>query len=392
MRHILTFVGSYLPGYKAGGPIRTLSNMVESLSDDYVFKIITRDRDLGDDHPYPGIKQNEWNEVGHSQVYYLDYANLSFLNIIRLVKKTPYDVIYFNSFFSWDFTIKPLLLRWIKLIPPTTPIVVAPRGEFSAGALALKTFKKKLYISTVKILRLYKNVIWQASSEHEKEDILRIIGKDTDVFIAPDVPAPIGKGNFLRVVNHKKPGIIKCIFLSRIARMKNLQVALDILKNIKGRVEFNIYGPLEDIAYWRECQESIRKLPKNIYVNYRGLIPHEEVGAVFSEHHLFLFPTLGENFGHVIIESLVAGCPVLISDQTPWRNLEQEGVGWDLPLDRLEVFQQVLQKCVDMGEEEFRQLSRRATEYGIERSNDLEVLDANRNLFEYAIDKMRNRN
>jgi len=53
---ILTSVGYYLPGYKAGGPIRTLANMVDKLGDDFQFKIVTADRDFDDMKPYPEIK------------------------------------------------------------------------------------------------------------------------------------------------------------------------------------------------------------------------------------------------------------------------------------------------------------------------------------------------
>ena len=46
-----------------------------------------------------------------------------------------------------------------------------------------------------------------------------------------------------------------------------------------------------------------------------------------------ILPTLGENFGHVIVEAWTAGCPVLVSDRTPWRQLASHGVGWDVALD-----------------------------------------------------------
>ena len=52
-----------------------------------------------------------------------------------------------------------------------------------------------------------------------------------------------------------------------------------------------------------------------------------------AKNDLFFFPAHGENYGHVIAEAMAAGCPVLISDQTAWRNLEEKGAGWDLPLD-----------------------------------------------------------
>jgi glycosyltransferase involved in cell wall biosynthesis len=51
-----------------------------------------------------------------------------------------------------------------------------------------------------------------------------------------------------------------------------------------------------------------------------------------SQHDLFFLPTLGENYGHVIVEALQAGLPILISDQTPWRDLKDRGIGLDLAL------------------------------------------------------------
>lgn len=387
---LLTFLGSYLPGYKAGGPIQSLVNMVDRLGDEYSFKIVTQDRDLGDSCPYSGIKPNEWNKIGKALVYYFPPESYSIMNLRRVINQTPHDLIYLNSFFSWGFTIKPLLLRRIGLIPKHTPLVIAPRGEFSLGALKLKSFKKKTFLYIARKIGLYNGMVWQASSQYEKEDIIRVMGNVTEVVVAPDLPAHFKLESSDLTSNPKKAGSIKCIFLSRISPKKNLKGALSILDGLKGQVEFNIYGPLEDTDYWKDCQTVIRNLPNNISVNYKGLLTHEEVASVFAEHHLFLFPTLGENFGHVIIESLVAGCPVLLSDQTPWRNLAQDGVGWDLPLERPELFQQVLQKCIDIGEDEFRQLSQRAREYGVERSNDIEALEANRNLFKYTIERCGN--
>jgi hypothetical protein len=67
---ILTSVGYYLPGYKAGGPIRTLANMVGRLGDEFQFKIVTADRDFDDTKPYPEIKIDGWNSKGYPENYY----------------------------------------------------------------------------------------------------------------------------------------------------------------------------------------------------------------------------------------------------------------------------------------------------------------------------------
>jgi len=115
------------------------------------------------------------------------------------------------------------------------------------------------------------------------------------------------------------------------------------------------------------------------------MVEHESVGRIFAEHNLFLFPTLGENFGHVICEALSAGCPVLISDQTPWRNLQKEGVGWDIPLAETERFRAVLQQCVNGGDEWYASLAARASEYANKVVSDPAIVEENRRLFRYAI-------
>jgi len=157
-----------------------------------------------------------------------------------------------------------------------------------------------------------------------------------------------------------------------------------MLQGLSGEVSFDIYGPIEDAEYWNHCKKAIGALPSNIQVEYRGMIEHERVREVFSVHDLFLFPTLGENYGHVICEALSAGCPVMISDQTPWRNLRTKGVGWDIPLKEAEEFRAILQQCVDADGEWYSAISARAAEYGKLAASDPVIAEDNRRMFRYA--------
>ena len=68
---IVVCTGYYLPGYKSGGPVKSIENIVESLHSDFRFRLLTADRDLGDSSPYPELKKNEWKEVGNAEVKYL---------------------------------------------------------------------------------------------------------------------------------------------------------------------------------------------------------------------------------------------------------------------------------------------------------------------------------
>ena len=96
--NVLTFCGHYLPGYKSGGPVRSIANMVNILSDEISFSIVTSDRDLLDRMPYPGIKVDSWNSVGKAQVYYCSPENRSIRSFSRLINATPHDILYLNSF------------------------------------------------------------------------------------------------------------------------------------------------------------------------------------------------------------------------------------------------------------------------------------------------------
>jgi glycosyltransferase involved in cell wall biosynthesis len=315
-------------------------------------------------------------------------------------------VLYLNTFFSRRFSMLPVLMRWLKLCRPLS-LVLAPRGEFSLGALGLKPMRKRLYIGISGWLGLYWGLIWHASSEFEAADIRRqfpktrqvgvaevICGAHThagktwpsDVVTASDLAhiSPLPKGR-----RAKTPGALRVVFVARCSRMKNLSGALRMLSGISGDVSFDIYGPAEDLEYWDECQCLIAALPPNIRVRYEGALEHKEIGRVFAEHDLFLLPTLGENFGHVISEALALGCPVLISDRTPWRNLQAEGVGWDIPLGDTERFRSVLQQCVDGDNEWFTALSSRAQSYAVKRACDPVTIESNRKLFKLACDSLR---
>ena len=48
----------------------------------------------------------------------------------------------------------------------------------------------------------------------------------------------------------------------------------------------------------------------------------------YRQADLFVLPTLGENFGLTVAESLSAGTPAISTIGAPWSGLESEGCGW----------------------------------------------------------------
>ncbi|WP_369684055.1 glycosyltransferase family 4 protein [Pseudomonas gingeri] len=381
---VLTFLGYYLPGYKAGGPLRTLVNMAAGLSDSVEFWIVTRDRDQDEPKSYPSVSGNTWQRVGDVYVYYMTPDQCAVKGMAKLVSSTPHDLLYLNSFFDPVFTLKPLLGR--SLLRSTgKPVVLAPRGEFSRGALNIKRFKKNIYKFVFSWL--YRNINFQASSEYEKEDLLRGLPwlQRDKISVAVDLPGPVGeKSQFNpRSVGDRslEESSLRVVFLSRIARIKNLDYALSVLMHVKCRVVFDIYGPREDPEYWAECEALISKLPVNIKVGCHGNVLPDEVKGTFAAYDLSFLPTQGENYGHVIAESISVGTPVLLSDQTPWRSLEADGLGWDLPLDNPRMFSEKIDLLASMADEERSFRRELVYKKAKEKLMDKVAIDANRELF-----------
>ncbi len=377
---VLTFIEYYLPGYKSGGPVRSVSNLVNQMGDAFRFKVVTADRDEGDAQPYSGIAENQWNVIHKSQVLYLSPGQKNILHLRRLMLNTQYDRIYLNGLFAPFYNIQPMLLRRLKLIPQK-PTVLAPRGQLAPGALKFKTLKKVLFLVAARVLGLYRGITWQASSKVEGNEIQRWFGKQARVVVASNLGADPANRFDSRHRRKKIPGKLKAVFLSRIARKKNLDGALRLLSRFEHDLTFNIYGPMEDENYWQECREIIKNLPDNIQVQYCGPVSNDRVHAMLQDHDLLFFPTWGENFGHVILESLLAGCPVLISDQTPWRELEKRGIGWDIPNDEPEKFLSALNDCCQMDLKEHQRVSDRARRFGNEFLNDGKTIEKHKELF-----------
>lgn len=375
---VLVLADYYLPGFKAGGPIRSLENITESLGGTVDFIILTNDRDYGDRQAYPAIDTKTPQSVGNAQVVYLSKRQRFLWPMLRIMKKQDANIIYLNSVFSFFYAIQILLLRRMGCFKGIK-IIIAPRGEFSQGALALKKTKKKIFLFFSKMLGFYKKVLWQASSPHEQEDIRRAVHRDALIAIAPDIPR-IHKSVIMQN-RPKKPGVLHIVFLSRISRKKHLLFAIESLKTVVGTVHFHVYGPLEDPEYWRCCQRAADSLPSAIDFTYKGVVPPEAILETLSAYDLFYLPTLGENYGHVIFEALASGCMILVSDQTPWRDLQKQGVGWDCSLQDAGRFATILQEMVDMPETVYRPYSQNAIAYAAQHANDPDILRANKKLF-----------
>jgi glycosyltransferase involved in cell wall biosynthesis len=323
----------FAPGYKAGGPIRSCVNVAYAMRHDFDVWVITTDRDINETQAYPDVKVNEWLDFDTNiKVKYLSPDRLAYRNIKAELTAIAADTIYLNSMYSQPFTVFPLLLAKQNLL--NSKIVLAPRGMLKDSALQYKALKKKVFLKGLKFLGAYRNIYFHATNAEEKNDIqLHTGAKTSRISTVSNFPCLVAD-TFQRI--EKQENEVKFIFLSRILPIKNLLFILNILEKTTAKVTLTIYGTAEDTAYLSHCQTTATALPSNIKVAFMGEITPLEVPKALQQSHFFVLPTLGENFGHAIFEAFAQARPVLISDQTPWRDLQTQQIGFDIPLNKPE--------------------------------------------------------
>lgn len=325
-KEVLAFCAYFEPGVRAGGPIRSVGYVLTSVGTDVHVTLVTNDRDLGDVAPYPGLSGRLVSWGRHHVFYWSSGRLLSVPRLLHQLGHRNFDVLYVNSFWSPGFSLLPLLLRRIGLIKARR-VMVAPRGEFTVGALSLKRLKKRAFLPIYRFLAHEESDVWHVSSDDEAGDVQRLF-PGANYVVQPASRGPEPRGSIV-----PSGDVARVVYLSRIHPAKNLALVLKGLYEVSGPVVFHIYGPTEDDNYWQRCRSLIESLPKNIECRYVGQARPDKTIDLLSVYDAMLLPTLGENFGHAIAESLAAGCSVFCSERTPWTPVLLSGGGEVLPLE-----------------------------------------------------------
>lgn len=348
---ILIFYDYFYPGYKAGGPIQSLTNLVLALQNEFSFSVITTAYDLLSDRPYDSVIQNTWNEVqfpnynGTLSVWYAGKGKPSLLQLKALIIQLNPQAIYLNGIYSYRLFLQPLILNRLFL---SLKVVICPRGFLQSGALSVKSTKKKYYIKILQKAKLLNNVVWHATNEEECNDIRKLFPENKGIIIASNIPkTPVSEIVFPK----KKQGELKLVYLSLISEKKNLLLLLQILKELPNNIQLTIYGPVKDPKYWSQCVELINEMKDQVV--YKGDIEPAEVQDVLSRYDAMVLLTKGENFGHALYECLSVGRPLITSYFTPWNHLEQSKAGANVDISNVNDCKSKMQQLANLSVADF---------------------------------------
>lgn len=377
-KRVLVFIDWFLPGDKAGGPVRSVVNLIEHLHSEIEFSVVTRDTDYTASKPYTTIKVDSWNDSSLGvKVYYISEKQLTRETIGRLLTESQYDSVYLNGMWSQPFTIWPL--EFLKSNKKNVPVTLAVRGMLAPSALAIKWLKKKLFLAISKMKGTYSGITFHATTAAEAKQVRKTFGNEVTIHVAGNLPRKTSVQEFAHII--KKKEALRMISVARVAPEKNTLYAIETLIHVKCGPQFDVWGAYYDNEYAMACEYAAKKLPEGNVVRFNGPLDSKAIHHTIAEFDLLFMPTRGENFGHIILEAMQAGVPVLISDQTPWRNLAEHKAGWDLPLDDPKGFAYIIDKVAAMDETELAEWRRGAKEFAARYSNDEKLIGLNRNLF-----------
>ncbi|HBK90021.1 MAG TPA: glycosyltransferase [Cyclobacteriaceae bacterium] len=345
---VLTYDYFY-PDFSAGGPIASLGNLTQLLRNEMPLRILTSSYHYRKGQFMEGIALDQWTVWQGFPVWYASNA----WSIIRTVlgfKKGGRTIFYLNGIFSIRYFLIPLILCVWK----GYRIIVSPRGMLQEGAMKKGRTKKQLYIAVVKGSRLLRKVVWHATDTQESADIRQRIGPGAKVFVISNVPVkPVETVSLI----NKAPGQLHLVYYSLISEKKNLDFFLQLLEHPSlYTVKLDIIGPVKDGSYWRKCQRTISQMKHPDRIRYLGEIPPDKSMELLQQYHGLVLPTLGENFGHAIVEMLSASRPVIISDKTPWNDISVMQGGFALPLQQ-EKWIPALETMLDWTYQDFKQIA-----------------------------------
>lgn len=356
---ICILVDWFFPAEKAGGPIKSIISLLKLIKSSYFsFYIITNNFDI-DGMAFNDIPPDRWLKSDNIFTYYFSKRSYTPLVLKRIIDAINPHLIYLNSMWSYRFTIVPLILKRLHLL--RYRVLLSPRGMLEPGAFSIKKNKKKIFLFFAKATGLFNDIYFHATSSYEERSIRELLG-EKKIFIAPNFSCV--EKSFKPI--YKKSGEVHFFSLTRFSKEKNILWGLEVFKRLNLPNEFliklDIYGNYEDEKYYLKCKKFSEGMPSNIIVSFYPHVSFKEAEEIILNGHFLFFPTLGENFGHTIAESLLLGRPVLISDRTPWNEVNIRKCGFALPLS-MEKFHDAILKIVKMDNEEYQQWCQNAISF-----------------------------
>ncbi|RWY55951.1 glycosyltransferase family 1 protein [Mucilaginibacter gilvus] len=138
-------------------------------------------------------------------------------------------------------------------------------------------------------------------------------GIDTNLFS----PYKKNKNTLQKLTGNSNPCIL---FASRVVWEKNLETLFEVYEELQNSAE-----PLNFIIAGdgTALKASKTRMPKAIFT---GKINHSQLAVLYASSDVFLFPSVSETYGNVVLEAMASGLPCVIADGGGSKDFINQGV------------------------------------------------------------------
>jgi glycosyltransferase involved in cell wall biosynthesis len=329
---ILHIIPYYKPAYVYGGPVQSVSSLVEAQV--RTGAQVTVFTTTANGNQELDVRPNEPVTINGAKVYYFKRnTHIPGLLSIAFLQKvwseaSKFEVVHVHNW--WNLcSILTILICRIKKIKP----VFSPRGMLSLYTFANRKSTPKRLFQQVLGNYLLKGTVLHATSKAEAEEC-RLAIPNWPFFVLP---------NILTLPDHKPKdietddSIFKLIFLSRVHPKKGLERLFQALKQVDFQWTLQIVGSGEP-EYVESLKTFATSLGVSDHIEWKGWIGDDQRYDLLATADLFVLISENENFANVVIESLSVGTPVMISTEIGLKDfIEEHQVGWVTPLKETDV-------------------------------------------------------
>ena len=327
---------SFYPAFSFGGPIFSTWELSKRLSEKNTdIYVSTTNSNLNkklhvDTNNFISIKKGLFVKYYNEEI--INIFSFSFLKgVLSDIRNS--DIVYLQYLFHYTVLISLIYSFFCK-----KKVILCPRGSFSAYTLNGNN-KYLKYLWIIFFIKPFLNMIhWHASSHLEKRDILQMFPK-ASVSIISDVIdfeslqegiVKLNKEDLIYNYTGKKFSNISHVFFSmgrlhHIKRFDSLIHAFYKFLKTENNAKLIIAGP--DYGVREKLVNQIHELGLIESVFLIGEIDHNQKKNILNNCDYFTLASDFESFGIVILEAISCGLPVVISNNTPWNDIEDNNCG-----------------------------------------------------------------
>lgn len=286
-------------------------------------------------------------ETHNAVIHRIPPGWLCYFSAKELLKELRPNVVHING--CWQ----PQLLFFQRAAQSLRiPVVLSPHGMLEPWIV-----KRHYWTRKWPAIQLYQRGLVKradclhATADTEKDNLLRL-GWNPRIAVIPNAvnleELPI-KDNW----SLKK----RIVFMSRLHVKKGIELLLEALSHLKPDLdgyEVIIAGEGEP-DYVETLKKAAISFGLSEGVKFIGGVYGAEKVRLLQSADFFVLPTYSENFGIVVAEALACGTPVITTQGTPWKELEDHACGWYIQVG-LGALENHLQKAISVPEEELKRM------------------------------------